>query len=154
MHFDVSVIRNLNKVQLFKIFEKSFNNAVNFSYQKPKQTKEKNRLKTKARLHKPKWNKQKQKTIKNNRRPVYSNLILKSGLLGSVVRVKVSTLQAFFHFWNAWEMAFCWSDSDKSCSEYWTWYVKLVLDHEFTASYLLKRLLLPQRPGLHSAVSS
>ena len=66
MHFDVSVIRNLNKVQLFKIFEKSFNNAVNFSYQKPKQTKEKNRLKTKTRLNKQNKNKQKQQQKKNN----------------------------------------------------------------------------------------
>ena len=49
---------------------------------------------------------------------VYSYLILKSGLLGSFVWVKVSALQAPFHFWKAWAMALCWSPSDKSWPEY------------------------------------
>ena len=72
----------------------------------------------------------------------YSNLILKSGLLESVVWVKVSTLQAPVHFWKASAMSLCRSPSDNHVQNIllYNTYIKSVLDQDLAASYLLKRL--------------
>ena len=103
-----------------------------------KQNKQKARTKTKAKLN---------KTNKNNKRKVTSNLISKSVSLGSVVWVKESAPQAPFHFANASATALCWSDSVKSWPEYWIYHLKVVLDQALTASYLLKRLASSSRSG-------